>query len=102
VAIIPLATPSVFSSEEISRKESRFYSEFFYIRHWSSHKYVHPKGGCSNPETDTQLVLFADKNPDCMFKVVEYENAGEYFLLQHVNGKVCTVERYTTRYSYYY
>ena len=65
-----------------------FYSGWFHIRHWSSKKYIHPRGGSTNPGDQTNLVIHNGQGDATKFRVVEVDGAGEYFYIQHVGGKV--------------
>ena len=60
-----------------------------YLFHWSSRKLVHPKGGSSNPDNGTDLVVYDGKNnPDRLqFRFVAVDGAGHFGYIEHVSSK---------------
>jgi len=62
-----------------------------YLFHWSSRKLVHPSGGSSNPDNDTQLVVYGSKSDPgrLQFRFVAVNGAGHYGYIEHVSsGKI--------------
>ena len=58
------------------------FGHFGYIKHVSSGKFVHPKGGSLNPGNDTNLVYHSSYHAGCLFA---FDEEGEYIM--HRDGK---------------